>query len=401
MKTLHWRFLTFDEKPVAAASIAQVHHGTLKNNQEVAIKVQYPDVEQRMKIDFTAMAFLSKSVSLFFPEFTFDQLLSEFKRSISAELDFIQEGKNSERTALNFKKNKFIRIPHVYWDLTTRQVLTMEFCRGQKVNDLEFMKVSGVNPTKVAQALMEAFAEMIFVHGFVHGDPHPGNILVSPERNNGFSLVILDHGIYRELDEGFRLDYCQLWKSLILLNSQDIRNIGERFGVGKYSKYLPVIFTGRTLESKSPLGTQMSKEEKKHLKQELQSLRMEDISSFMESLPPELFSILRTDGILSSISTKLGASRRMRLLSYAKYAVYGLAVRAGSEPGNYDPSSFKPDMSYIRLRAYIELLAFALKIEDVGRSLANKVSIMHITIHRVYVALFRSLRVIWQLVAIY
>ncbi|KAG0462507.1 hypothetical protein HPP92_020983 [Vanilla planifolia] len=179
-------FLTFDEKPVAAASIAQVHHGTLKNNQEVAIKVQYPDVEQRMKIDFTAMAFLSKSVSLFFPEFTFDQLLSEFKRSISAELDFIQEGKNSERTALNFKKNKFIRIPHVYWDLTTRQVLTMEFCRGQKVNDLEFMKVSGVNPTKVAQALMEAFAEMIFVHGFVHGDPHPGNILVSPERNNGF-----------------------------------------------------------------------------------------------------------------------------------------------------------------------------------------------------------------------
>ncbi|KAH0468109.1 hypothetical protein IEQ34_003142 [Dendrobium chrysotoxum] len=108
-------FRSFDEKPIAAASIAQVHYGTLRNNQEVAIKVQYPDLEQRMKIDFTTMAILSKSVSMVFPGYKFDQVLSEFKRTISLELDFIQEGTNSERAARNFKKNKSIRIPRVYW----------------------------------------------------------------------------------------------------------------------------------------------------------------------------------------------------------------------------------------------------------------------------------------------
>ncbi|PKA47149.1 Putative ABC1 protein [Apostasia shenzhenica] len=310
-------FLSFDEKPIAAASIAQVHRGTLKNNHEVAVKVQYPGLEQRMKIDFTTMAILSKSLSLIFPDVKFDQILSEFKRTISLELDFVQEGKNSERTARNFKKNCFIKIPLVYWELTRSQVLTMEFCKGRKV----------------AKALVEVFAEMIFVHGFVHGDPHPGNILVSVEGKKGFSLVLLDHGIYRELDERFRLDYCLLWKALILLDSRNIFNIGERFGVGKYSKYFPVIFTGRTIKSKSALGTQMSKEEKKFLKQELRSLRMGDISSFMESLPPEFLSILRIDGLLRSISSKLGASRRMLLLGYAKYAVYGLARHANIENG--------------------------------------------------------------------
>ncbi|XP_029123800.1 uncharacterized protein [Elaeis guineensis] len=321
-KDLSEVFLAFDEQPIAAASIAQVHHGVLKDNKEVAIKVQYPGLEQRMKIDITTMDVLSKSVSWIFPDYRFERMVSQFERAMSLELDFIQEANNSERTARNFKKNSIIKIPHVYWDLTTRQVLTMQFCSGHKVDDLDFLKDSGINPKKVAKALMEVFAEMIFVHGFLHGDPHPGNILVSPEGRHGFSLVLLDHGIYIELDERFRLDYCQLWKALILLDSQKIQHLGERFGVGKYSKYFPVIFTGRTIDSKSALGTQMSNEEKKRLKQELRSLRMEDISSFLESLPDDFLTILRTDGLLRSISSKLGAPRRVRLLAYARFKSY-------------------------------------------------------------------------------
>ncbi|KAK8959610.1 putative ABC1 protein [Platanthera guangdongensis] len=311
-------FLSFDEKPVAAASIAQVHHGLLRNNQEVAIKIQYPDLEQRMMIDFSTMAIISKSVSMLFTAFSFTGILMfRCAASIYCYTDFIQEGKNCERVARNFKNNKLIRIPHVYWDLTRSQILTMEFCRGHKI----------------AKALIDAFSEMIFVHGFVHGDPHPGNILVSVEGNKDFSLVLLDHGLYRELDENFRLDYCKLWKALILLDSQSIIDVGQRFGVGKYSKYFPLIFTGRTLESKSALGTQMSKEEKKQLKRELQYLGLEDISSFMESLPPEFLFVLRTDGLLSSISSKLGAPRLMRPLTYAKHAVYGLAMLSHGRPG--------------------------------------------------------------------
>ncbi|KAL6507634.1 hypothetical protein OROGR_023829 [Orobanche gracilis] len=233
------RFYSFDEQPVAAASIAQVHHAFLKDHQEVAVKVQYPGLEYQMKFDLKTMAFLSRSVTLFFPEYRFEWLLTEFTKSIASELvkpihceDFIQEAKNSEKAAHNFEKNSWVRIPRVYW-----------------VDDLGFLNQMGINPLKVAEALIYVFAEMIFVHGFLHGDPHPGNILVALEGSNSFSLVILDHGIYRQLSEDFRKKYCQLWEALITLDSQKIQLLGETFGVGKYARYFPVIFTGRTINS--------------------------------------------------------------------------------------------------------------------------------------------------------
>ncbi|TVU01846.1 hypothetical protein EJB05_52687, partial [Eragrostis curvula] len=125
-------FLEFDEHPIAAASIAQVHRGRLHNNREVAVKVQYPGLEQRMKIDIMTMSFLSKSVSWIFPDYRFDRILVEFERSMSMELDFTKEAKNSERTASCFRKNSVIKVPYVFGELTTREVLTMEFCYGHK-----------------------------------------------------------------------------------------------------------------------------------------------------------------------------------------------------------------------------------------------------------------------------
>ncbi|KAJ4828786.1 hypothetical protein Tsubulata_010799 [Turnera subulata] len=309
-------FLSFDEQPIAAASIAQVHHAVLKDHQAVAVKVQYPGLGRQMRIDTATMSFLSKSVSSLFPEYRFGWLISEFTQAISLELDFIQEGRNSEKTARNFKNNTLVRVPSVYW-----------------VDDVEFLKEMRINPVKVAQALVEVFAEMIFIHGFVHGDLHSGNILVSPEGPKGFSLVLLDHGIYKKLDEAFRQDYCELWKSMILLDTQKIEQLGERFGVGKYSRFLPVIFTGRTVSSKTGPGGGMSAEEKRNLKQELKSLKMEDISSFMESLPPDFLTILRTDGLLRSVIRKLGAPQQVRLLSYVKHAIYGLSVKLNTESG--------------------------------------------------------------------
>nr|GMD53439.1 uncharacterized aarF domain-containing protein kinase 1 isoform X1 [Ipomoea batatas] len=132
----------------------------------------------------------------------------------------------------NFKNNSMVRIPHVFW-----------------VDDLEILKQMGISPSKVGKALAEALSEMIFVHGFLHGDLHPGNVLVSsPEGRNGFSLVLLDFGICKELDEAFRLNYCQLWEALIFKDSNKIQQLGEYFGAGRYSRYFPVIFTGRTID---------------------------------------------------------------------------------------------------------------------------------------------------------
>ncbi|KAI9157862.1 hypothetical protein LWI28_029273 [Acer negundo] len=284
--------------------------------------------------------------------------LTEKLRDLSrVSTDFIQEAKNSERTAEKFRNNDVVRVPQVFWDFTTSQVLTMEFCQGCKVDDLKVLKEIKVNPIKVAKALVEVFAEMIFIHGFVHGDPHPGNILVSPEGQNGFSLVLLDHGTYRTLDEAFRVNYCQLWKALILLDSNKIQHLGEQFGVGKYSIYFPLIFTGRTINSNSVLGTGMSVEEKRQLKHDINSLKFEDISSFMESLPPNFLAILRTDGLLRSIIRRLGAPQRIRLLAYAKYALYGLSPKCNPK------SDFAVNAMYYRFKAMANYLQLKLVLE--------------------------------------
>ncbi|KAI3462221.1 hypothetical protein Pfo_018884 [Paulownia fortunei] len=367
-------FLSFDEQPVAAASIAQVHHAFLKDHQEVAVKVQYPGLEYQMKFDLATMAFFSRSVAWLFPEYRFEWLVSEFTKCIASELDFIQEAKNSERAANNFRKNRMVRIPRVYWDFTSRQVLTMQFCEGQKVDDLEFLNRMGISPLEVAKALVDVFAEMIFVHGFLHGDPHPGNILVSPQGPNGFSLVILDHGIYKQLSEDFRKNYCHLWEALIVLDSQKIQQLGETFGVGKYARYFPVIFTGRTINSNSALGRGMSPEEKKYLKEELKSIKAEDISSFMESLPSDFLTILRTDGLLRSLISKLGAPQRIRLLSYAKCALRGLSAEASSESDSavYLASRFKISIKYIQLRFLLEIMEFIAYMDEIRCSLTTK-----------------------------
>ncbi|KAL2521953.1 Protein kinase superfamily protein [Forsythia ovata] len=374
-KDLSEIFFSFDEQPVAAASIAQVHHALLKDGQEVAVKVQYPGLEYQMKFDLVTMDFLSKSVAWLFPEYRFNWMVSEFAKTIASELDFIQEAKNSERTAKNFINNSVIRIPLVFWDFTSSQVLTMQFCKGQKVDDLEYLRQMGISPHKVAKALVEVFAEMIFIYGFLHGDPHPGNILVSPEGPGGFSLVLLDHGIYKQLDEGFRQAYCQLWKAMILMDSKKIQQLGENFGVGKYSRYFPVIFTGRTINSKSVLGRAMSPEERKYLKQEVKSLRMEDVSSFMESLPPDFLTVLRTDGLLRSLISKLEAPQRVRLLAYAKCALRGLYPQESSESGSLVIvvlSRFKTGIRYIQLRLLLEIMDLVFYMDSTRRSLTTR-----------------------------
>lgn len=352
-------FISLDEQPIAAASIAQVHRAILRGNQEVAVKVQYPGLEHKMRLDIAIMSFLSTTVTWIFPEYRFGWLVSEFAGTISLELDFIQEAKNSEKTAENFKNNEMVRVPHVFWDFTTSHVLTMQFCEGCKVDDLDSLKEIKANPIKVAKALVEVFAEMIFVHGFVHGDPHAGNILVSPEGQNGFSLVLLDHGIYKTLDDTFRVDYCRLWKALILLDSDEIKHLGERFGIGQYSRYLPLIFTGRSIDSNSILGAGMSAEERRKVKQELVSLTVEDISSFMESLPPNFLAVLRIDGLLRSIVSKLKAPQQIRLLAYAKYALYGLSPKSNLKSDfaiDVVFARFKTTFSYLHLRIILEVL---------------------------------------------
>ncbi|KAJ7297020.1 hypothetical protein O6H91_Y085100 [Diphasiastrum complanatum] len=210
----------------------------------------------------------------------------------------------------------------------------MQFMYGWKVDDVQSLVKAGIDPKKVAEVLAEVFAAMIFCHGFVHGDPHPGNILVSGSGNkfasnrSDFAIVLLDHGLYRELDEQFRSEFCHLWKALILLDPVKLREAGERLGAGRYYRYLPVIFTGRSLSS----------------------------------------------GLLRSIIAKLGAESRVRLLIYAKYAVLGAALRhddAPDRPAQNWKVALKASLEYGQLRIRLETLEIAHKLESCYRALVN------------------------------
>nr|CCA30171.1 ABC1 family protein, related [Neospora caninum Liverpool]CEL71286.1 TPA: ABC1 family protein, related [Neospora caninum Liverpool] len=182
-------FLSFDRDAVAAASLAQVHHARLRDGREVAVKVQRPGLREQMCGDLQTVEILMGVVSRVFPDFEFRWLLPEFRQNMRQETDFRQEAYNAMRLRWLFRHEPEVYVPWVHWELTTKRVMTMEFVRGLKVTDppetLE--RELGAKPEEVARLVMKVFSDMLFLHGFVHCDPHPGNLFVRrmPEAREG------------------------------------------------------------------------------------------------------------------------------------------------------------------------------------------------------------------------
>ncbi|KAG0628313.1 hypothetical protein M758_1G017700 [Ceratodon purpureus] len=355
-------FASFNEQPIAAASLAQVHRAVLKDGQEVAVKVQYPGLQEQFSTDIATMAVLSKALAWLFPDYQFEWLVPEFEKGSLKELDFIQEADNAERSAKSFAHKQGVRIPRIFRELSTRRVLTMQFMEGCKVDDISSLEKAGVDPKEVAASLVDIFAEMIFCHGFVHGDPHPGNLLVyrDPSRSgkHNFDIVILDHGLYRDLDEKFRENFCRFWRALVLLDEDEILETGRNLGAGQYARYLPVIFTGRGISSKASFGQGMTPEEQKVMREEVRRFTMGDVSEWLQGLDREFLTVLRTDGLVRSIANRLGASRKERLMAYVKNAVLGLSLQHPGEPSLYEQGFIaytRAKLDYVHLRFRLEV----------------------------------------------
>ncbi len=193
-------FSHFDSKPLASASIAQVHRATLRSGKKVVIKVQRPGIEGTVREDLRIMHYLADVAEKHIPEAAvYDPvyLVNEFERSILKELDFQREGKNALRLRENFKKEKWIYIPKVYEELTTKRVLTMEEMRGTKLIDVIESKSGSFDKELIAHRIAEAFFKMVLVDGIYHADPHPGNILVL----KGDVICFLDYGRVGTIDK--------------------------------------------------------------------------------------------------------------------------------------------------------------------------------------------------------
>ncbi|KAJ3102039.1 hypothetical protein HDU97_000894 [Phlyctochytrium planicorne] len=301
-------FSEISETPIAAASLAQVHKARTKDNELVAVKIQYPDVARLFEVDTSTLQLLSDLASLFFHDFNFGWIATEFKSSLATEFDFTHEARNAQSTHERFAhRRSAVRCPIVRWEMTGRRVLTMEFVDGVKVNDAEGLRQRGLNPRDVGRLMCEVFAEMVFLHGVVHCDPHPGNILVvnSPRDSGRPQLVILDHGLYRTLEEKFRLLYCDLWRAMVLNDTAELKKVATALGVEKQFANLPLLLTGRPAGSTTPLGSEITKEERDKIRSSFRDVTFADVMGFLEDLPRDMLFAFRVGNLVRGIHREL------------------------------------------------------------------------------------------------
>lgn len=188
-------FEKFEDKPVGTASLAQVHKAKIRDGPEVAVKVQHPKVRDHSLVDMATMDILVNIVARVFPEFSLLWLAQETRINLPRELDFVLEAKNCEQVGRMFSNLKWLKVPEVIWEYTSSRVLTMEYLAGGKVTDKDYMIKNDINLREVSERIGELYSEMIFVQGYVHCDPHPGNILVSKVDGKP-QIILLDHGLY-------------------------------------------------------------------------------------------------------------------------------------------------------------------------------------------------------------
>ena len=202
-------FATFEEIPLATASIAQVHRGTLKSGEQIVCKVRRPNIEAIIETDTDIMMGMAYLIEKHLPSgemYNPVGLVKEFRRSIQRELDFSREGRTTERFAANFVDEETIHIPKVYWDLTGQTVLTLEYVSGIKISHHDELKKAGLDLQIIAKNGADNFLKQVFIYGLFHADPHPGNIHVLP----GNVICIFDFGMVGRLDEDLKLHLTEL-----------------------------------------------------------------------------------------------------------------------------------------------------------------------------------------------
>lgn len=213
-------FDDFDPNPIGVASLAQVHVGRHKaSGKEVAVKVQHPHLAEFCDIDMEMVDVTLGWIKFWFPEFEFSWLGEEMRTNLPKEMDFVHEANNAARARHDFTNvTTSLYIPDVI--TASKRVLVMEYIQGGRVDDLKYLADHNIDRNKVALELSRIFNQMVFINGWFHADPHPGNLLIRPasavsRSPYNFEIVLLDHGLYFDMDQDLRVNYGKLWLSLI------------------------------------------------------------------------------------------------------------------------------------------------------------------------------------------
>eukprot|EP00041_Stephanoeca_diplocostata_P024745 m.635872 g.635872 ORF g.635872 m.635872 type:complete len:612 (+) comp22587_c0_seq20:529-2364(+) len=293
-------FATFDDEPIASASLAQVHIATLAaTGQKVAVKVQHPTVQASAQVDLATISGLARATRFFFPRVDYVWLAEEAQRNLPLELDFHKEMENSQTLHKILAHRNDVVVPKVFSELSSKRVIVMSYEEGVSPTNHEGIAAMGLSNASVAAVIGDVFCEKIFVHGIVHGDPHPGNLLVRrmpPPVSQCHSstvkdapgsivaltsswcwwwnaikipttwllhvirwklcgtpaarpqLVILDHGLYRMLTPEIRVAYAGFWKAVLMGDEISMREHAVVLGAGDLFPLVASILTRKSYD---------------------------------------------------------------------------------------------------------------------------------------------------------
>lgn len=293
-------FAEFDERPLASASIGQVHTATLKSGESVVVKVQHPNLNQLIDRDLELLAALARWASAnteLGQEYNLPALVDEFAYSLRDELDYRREGSNADRFHTNFEGDASIHIPRVFWEFTTTNVLTMERVSGVNVADISSLDAAGTDRKQLARTATRLMMREVFEFGFFHADPHPGNFFVQPDG----SITLIDFGMVGRVDERMQDALVRIGLAIVRQNSEQFTDELEAIGVA-----------GRQLD-RAALKRDLMRLLDRYAGQSLQELAGAQMTSEVMGialrhrlqLPGELVLLLRLIGMSEALGARL------------------------------------------------------------------------------------------------
>ena len=256
-KPLNNVFRSFEKKPIASASIGQVHKAVLRNGEKVAVKIQRLNVQKIMETDVEIMFYIAKLAEKYSPQiakYSPVSIVKEFSEWTKNELDFRIEAENAHRFYRNFEDIRTVKIPKVYDDYTTSRILVLEYLDGTEIRNIKEIKRKGLDLDKVIRNGFDAILTQVFIHGFFHADPHPSNMLVL--KNNVVALV--DFGIVGYFDEDLKRKSIDLFYGIIKKDTDKIVQTFLEMGVVEEDKIDINSFRNEIREALRPLkGNQL------------------------------------------------------------------------------------------------------------------------------------------------
>lgn len=309
-------FASFNETPIASGSIAQVYEAVLKkNNQRVAVKVRHSFLKESLELDLTVIRFFVELGSTIDDNFNYRWLYDDGSVNLRKETDFNLESDNIDKISALMKNTKGVVFPKVVKEFSNDGILTMDFIDGYSITDVDRLKKDKISLDSLARIMAETFAKMIFEFGFVHADPHPGNVFIQKNDKNSFDIVLLDNGLYAALSEKTRINYAAMWKGIITRNEPLIIKSTTNLGVGFAFQLFTSMITSQTYEKsmsnenndiKIRLKGKSPADQKREETRILAQTWRHEIMECLEKMNRDMILLFKINNYIESIDTKLG-----------------------------------------------------------------------------------------------